>query len=241
MNDVDILIPHRSDGGAHRDTNLAWVQGQWRTHFPDWPVHVGTHTEGPWDKAAAVADALARSSARMIIVTDNDVWVHRPRDITRAVEATARTGWAMPHNRVFRLNAAHTRAYQDDPTLPPGKLRLVRSSYRGVMTGGIFVIDRQVYLDHGGLDPRFLGHTGQDLSFGYALQTLVGNPWRGTAELVHLYHPPNPARHDESLQKTNRALFDRYSRARHHPITMRKIIQETREQLSALLEAPHTG
>lgn len=241
MNDVDILIPHRSDGGAHRDTNLAWVQRQWHTHFPDWPVRVGTHTKGAWDKAAAVADALRLSTAQTIIVTDNDVWVHRPHDITRAVEAAEKTGWAMPHNRVFRLNATHTRAYQDNPNLPPRTLRLVRSSYRGVMTGGIFIINRQIYLDHGGLDPRFLGHTGQDLSFGYALQTLVGNPWRGTAELVHLYHPPNPAKNDQRLQKTNRALLDRYSRARHHPVVMRKIIQETRAQLDLLLDTPRTG
>lgn len=239
MIDADILIPHRSDDGGPRDAHLQWVTDQYHTHFPDWDIHVGTHTQGLWDKAAAVADALAHSSADILIITDNDVWVHSPDDLLRAVAATPVAHWALPHTRVYRLDEAATALYTDDPTTDPRTQNLDRRPYHGVMGGGIFAITRQAYVEHGGLDPRFLGHTGQDISFGYLMQTLVGDPWRGRSDLVHLYHPANPAKSDPALQKTNRALLNRYHRARHRPQAMARLQRETRE-LSSLIPSIST-
>ena len=63
-----------------------------------------------------------------------------------------------------------------------------------------------------GIDPSFLGWGGEDLAFGWALDTLAGPHTRLTGTLVHLWHPhPAPKLRGSAESET---LVARYRSAR---------------------------
>jgi len=192
-----VVVPWRG-GDPAREKAWAWLQPWWGQHLP---VVVGTPPEGPWCKAAAVADALARTDAEVLVVADADVWVP---GIDRTVDMVASGGvaWAMPHKRVYRLTEAGTdvllatgrppspvrvdRPRGSAPT-PPGQL--IVESHHGEIGGGCVVLPADLYRQVP-LDPRFVGWGQEDTSWGRALTVIAGPPWREPEPLWHLWHPP---------------------------------------------------
>jgi hypothetical protein len=161
-----------------------------RTHLgrTGWEIVAGLSGE-PWCKAAAVADALAAvPDADPLVVHDADVLV--PADALGLAVAAVETGaaWAVPHRLVHRYGQRSTRllygpspSHMQEPTLE-------RWPYDGIVGGGVVVLRRETY-DVCPLDSRFVGWGGEDESWGWALRTLYGEPVRGDATLVHLWHP----------------------------------------------------
>lgn len=200
---VAVLIPF---GGVcpDRQAGLDWVLDQYAEQHPGWPVHIGRH-DGPWCKAAAVADALERCDADVLVIADADVWC---AGIDVAVDNCAT--WAVPHGLVHRLTAAATAELID--TGVPG-LERAEKPYRGHAGGGIVVVRRDVY-EHCPLDRRFVGWGHEDDSWALALTTLHGRPWRGDVDLWHLWHPPQerPSRRQGSQESVR--LHSKYRNAR---------------------------
>lgn len=223
---VEIVVPWRG-GCEHRERAWRWVQDQ----LP-FPYRVG---EGgtPWIKADAIA--AARSTAEILVIHDADVFCE---DLEAAVEAVVDgAGWAMPHKSVLRLSQTGTAALLsgapwrgiEDYDQPP---------YRGVEGGGIVVLRRET-LEEIPIDSRFVGWSGEDISWAMALNTLVGPPWRGDGHLVHCWHPPQDrlSRKWGSLQA--RALARRYQRARRDPEQMRSLLSELAELDQPTRSDPH--
>lgn len=73
-------------------------------------------------------------------------------------------------------------------------------------------MDAGAYHAAGGVDRRFEGWGGEDLAFGWALETLVGPAHRLDGILVHLWHPhPAP---DLRGSAESEELVARYAAAR---------------------------
>jgi hypothetical protein len=90
-------------------------------------------------------------------------------------------------------------------------------TYVGPMGGGIVVLRRDDYEAVGGIDPRFRGWGGEDISFGWALSVLVGVGHRLDGDLWHLYHPHAAARFNGEVPRGSDAaeqLAGRYKAAR---------------------------
>lgn len=173
--------------------------------------------DGEWCKAAAVADALPESGT--VIVHDADVIVSRAA-LAAAVDAVrAGAAWAVPHRGVFRLSDEATVRYLADGTVTD----VVRPPYEGVAGGGIVVLDRETYAACP-LDRRFIGWGSEDEAWGMALRALYGDPWRGDADLVHLWHPhPAPgARRSPRLASVR--LWRAYRYASRDPERMRVLL-----------------
>lgn len=151
----------------------------------DLDVIVGSH-EGPWRKGVAVADALTRTDADVLVVSDADVVCDDLPDAIAAVVAGA--AWAVPHTRVRRLTTAATDQVLAG-AIPHGPLE--ERPYRGILGGGIVVLPRDVYVE-APIDPRFVGWGQEDESWGLALSNRYGWPVRGSGDLWHLWHPPQP-------------------------------------------------
>lgn len=98
-------------------------------------------------------------------------------------------------------------------------------SYQGFAGGGITVLPVRTYLDVP-LDTRFTGWGGEDEAWALALRALVGPPWRGTAPLWHLWHPPQDRASRRWGSPEARDLYLRYRRAARHPDRMRALIAE---------------
>lgn len=221
MPSVEVLIPWLP-GCPHRDRALRWVLWRYDSLHPDWTVTLA-EGEQPWSKGTALSPALARSEAEIVVVADADVWT----DATEAVnQVQAGDQWAIPHKGVHRLTQESTTqllagAIWED-------LELEQHPYRGVAGGGVLAAPRATLL-HLPLDARFVGWGQEDESWGYALETLLGPPWRGKEPLVHLWHPPQ--------QRITRArgsiegwrLRCRYVRAKRDPAEMLALVKEAKD------------
>lgn len=163
----------------------------WYARNVDAPVFRG-QCAGEWSKGAAVADAVnaAGRSASVYVLADADSVLHDPADLNAAIaRVVGGEPWAVPHLRVYRLNAKESQRLADEPTSAARLGWTCRPVYQAVPGGGITVVSREAFEAVGGIDARFLGWGGEDLVFGWALETLVGNGWHGAGQLVHLWHP----------------------------------------------------
>ena len=188
-----------------------------RSKHPDWPVILGEHHDGAWCKAAAIAAALARTDAGMLIIHDADVYVP---NLLEAVEHCET--WSIPHRLVHRLDERATDFLIGRGR--PGEGRAQRP-YVGREAGGVLVILRDIY-DQCPMDPRFRGWGQDDESLALALTTLYGPPWRGDADLWHLWHPPQQRLNRSTGSAAGSKLHARYRRAAGSPDAMRSLLAE---------------
>lgn len=213
MTDVEVVIPWRG-GCEWRERALEFVRSQY-----EWPVTIAPAPDGVWCKAAAVMPAVEASSADVLVIADADVWCD---GLDLAVEAVAQGApWAIPHRLVHRLSAAGTEAMlagADWRGLP-----LAQWPYVGFAGGGVVVARRETLLDVP--MPVFLGWGGEDESHAHALRTLVGPPWRGAADLVHLFHPPQERMSRRWGSVAGRALVERFQAASGDPDEMRELLK----------------
>lgn len=224
---VSVLVPF---GGTceWRQRALDWTRARYEEL--GWEVVVGRGDADEWRKADAVAEALQRARGDVLVVADADCW---SCDIAAAVELVEQgTPWVVPFMRVYRLNQRATESVYEGEELSH-RLSRARPPYRGVMGGGIVVIDRDLYAQLP-LDRRFVGWGGEDDSWGWALRTLIGEPTRLNAHLWHLWHPSlAPTRAGDYGNPDNNALAGRYKDAWQQPDVMRTIVEEARWESNA--------
>lgn len=221
---VSVLVPYRPDG-EHRDRAWAWVREWWAREHPDWQVVEGKCPDGPWVKAAAVADALSRADGDVLVVADADVWCDGVSDAVNAVrQGTAL--WAVPHSKVHRLSETATTAVLAGAQPGPVLGGLARHPYLGVQGGGMTVLPADLYRETP-LDPRYRGWGQEDESWGIALTTIAGRSWRGTSNLWHLWHRPSPRLNRHIGSTDTWALHVRYQyAAKTGPSAMRALLDE---------------
>lgn len=229
MPDVAVVVPWRG-GCEYRERAWAWLRPRYQ-----WPVIEAPAPPGPWVKALAAMPAVtAAPPGAIVVVADADVWTDGLRDAIQAVQDGA--GWAIPHWTVHRLAETAT-----DAMLAGGDWRgqpLARRAYQGLAGGGVVVALRETLLQVP-LDPRFIGWGQEDQSHAIALTTLAGAPWRGTADLTHLWHPPQPRLSRSRGSEESWRLRRRYLQARHDPAAMRRLLTEATDALHAHQPAVH--
>lgn len=217
---VSVIVPYRSDC-AHRAAAWRWVRARYELEHPDWQIIEGEPPDGPWCKALAAAAGIARADGDTLIVTDADVWCP---ELTTAVEGFAT--WAVPHYLVRRLTEQATLEVLAGDR-PDDGTELEQRPYRGMIGGGIVIVTRDLWHE-APLDARFVGWGQEDQSWGAALSCIAGRPWRGTAPLWHLWHPPQARLTREIGSIESKELRHRYLNARRHPDLMRQVIEEGR-------------
>jgi hypothetical protein len=231
-NHVAVLVPWDDPPCEWRRRAWAWVRSRWAAEWPGWEIIEGTSPPGPYSRTGGILDAASRTDADLLIVTDADVWV----DPTDAVLAAQSHGWAIPHRLIHRLSAESTSAVLDTAadwrSLPLSRDNHQDSRpYVGHETGTWVVLRRDVFRA-APPDPRFVGWGQEDDAWALALRCLVGRPWRGNLDLVHLWHPPQ-ARVSRVLgNPANAALLRRYRAASRDADLMRDLIEEGRSCLS---------
>ena len=215
---VSVVIPWRPAPGRQRI--LGWVRRQWQEAFPTWQVVTGRAPEGTWRKGAAVQDGIRRAQGTTIIVADADVWCD---GIEQAVDevAAGRAKWAMPHTLVRRLTEEATEKVLEGGPLDGPTVE----THPGMAGGGMVVLTRQTARGVP-MDPGFEGWGQEDQAWAVALETLAGPMWRGTADLVHLWHPPAERLSRASGSREGLARYRRYLDARDRPAAMRALLAE---------------
>lgn len=224
---VSVLVPWRA-GCEHRERAWAWVQARYTAEHPDWELVEGHSPDGPFSRSAGIIDAARRATGDLLVVADSDVWCD---DIAPTLYAATVSGWAVPHRLVHRLSPLSSELVLDGADwrgLPlstdnPQDAR----PYRGHATGTLVVLRTDV-LATVPPDARFAGWGQEDDAWSCALHVLVGKPWRGTADLFHLWHPAQERRSRRVGNDANFALYRRYRAAR-TTTAMRALVDESLE------------
>lgn len=214
--DVAVLMPFGSTD-EWRDAARTYVERWYRQHFESMPIFGGESPAGEeWSKGAAVDDALQRagSGAQVLVIADADSFMLDPVELRQAIDLVRYGGhpFVTPHGQVYRLRDEETARIEAVPELKPRLGWTARPPYEGPIGGGITVVHRSAFELVRGIDRRFLGWGGEDLAFGWALQTLAGNGLRLAGRLVHLWHPHPAPNLRGSL--ASEALVARYKAAR---------------------------
>lgn len=224
---VEVVVPWQGSC-SHRERAWDWCKRRY-----DWPTTFGFGAT-PWCKAQAVMPAIELSDAEVVVVADADVWTDGLAAAIAAVVDGA--PFAVPHTMVNRLTEAGTAALiagepwqRQEVVEPPNVGRI----------GGGFVVARREDLLRVPMDPRFVGWGQEDTSWGVALRHLLGEPWRGSHDLVHLWHPPQERISRKYGSHDGRRLWLRYLEARKSPDEMEALIEEARCALQAAEPQSH--
>lgn len=223
---VSVVVPWVA-GDPWRGQAWAWVRARFAETHSDWEIVTGTCPDGPFNRSAAILDGARQASGDVLVVADADVWCDPAEAVAQALE----TGWAVPHTLIHRLSKESTvqvltgSAWRGLPLSTDN--RQDAKPYRGKPTGGLVVFRRDVLFDVPP-DPRFAAWGQEDDAWSLALHTLVGAPWRGPDDLVHLWHPPQPRQSRVVGSQANMDLLRRYQAARRRPDAMRALVDEAR-------------
>lgn len=216
-----VVIPTRA-GDEWRARALAFVLEWYADKHPELPVVLGElDPDAEWSKGAAVAAGIEElGPVDVLVLADADSFVTDPRVIAEAVELVraGRRPWVVPHRVVYRLRDRETERLYSDPTRRPRMNVVARTPYIGPAGGGITVVSREAFELVGGIDRRFLGWGGEDVAFGWALETLAGPAHRLAGRLCHLWHP-HPAPNLRG-SPASEELVARYREARGYPRRM---------------------
>jgi hypothetical protein len=218
---VTVVLPWRGGDGYRekaRQLLTKWYTEAHPSYRLVWPT-----CAGPWCKAKAVMPVLHEAADDVVVVADADVWAY---NLARAVSAV-RCGvaqWAIPHRTVRRLSREATD--QLYATGEPGQ-GLDREPYEGTRGGGVVVAHRDTLIEVP-LDSRFKGWGQEDSSWGYALGTMLGEPYRGDDELLHMWHPPAERMTKIRGNPEGWKLYRRYVAALGREEPMQRLLEEGR-------------
>lgn len=210
---VSVLVPWRDTGAADRAAAWKYLRGLWQARHPDWQIVEGDAPGAAWRKGLAVADALTRADGDIIVIADADVWCDDVAEAVKAVRSGA-ARWAMPHYRLLRLTSVATAEVYRSGQWPRRRTATTYAQrpYPGHPGGGMVVMTRSTYA-RAPIDPRFTGWGQEDDSWAIALRCLVGQAWRGTADLWHLWHAPQARQSRTVGNSAGFSLFRQYQRA----------------------------
>lgn len=226
MSDVEIIIPwFPALATPERTRALEWNLYRWAA-LGHGPPAVSVSPSERFCKADAVRAAVRSSRASCLVVADADV--QPPADMATAI-AKVRWDcepWAKPFTNVYRLNKQATEDWFQTKHVDLGNIQnLTQPPYIGIPGGGIVVISRENY-ELVPLDKRFIGWGGEDESWGYAMHTILGPPWVGMSNLIHLWHEPQERLNRRTGNLANEELRKKYLKLVSKVDKMRALVDE---------------
>lgn len=243
---ISLLVPFRSDS-EHRTRVWAWLRRYWQNELPGAEIVMGDDDSVPFSKTAAVNKAFSSAKGDIIVILDADCYL--PGSVILDCSANIREArrsrkklWYIPYRRFYRLTEAATlRILDSDPARPfsfgdpppPRMTEPVRNSNYGHWFGALVqIMPSEAFTAAGGMDERFAGWGGEDVSFMNAVDTLYG-PHRTTPNGVqHLWHPHIGVEHTERKWEgqaeagNNNQLARRYEEARGRSARMHALTRE---------------
>lgn len=204
-------IPYRPDFG-HRDQLFTHL----KDHFWDqigFELLVGHNTEGPFNRAKAINQALD-TDWEIAVIADADTWVPA-RQLHRAILTARVTGRLVAaFDAVVELSRTCTTDILHGKTSLAGSFGAEKVRTRHLETqSSMLVIPRTLWDQVGGMDERFEGWGCEDNAFWKACTLHAGEPDRITGNAYHLWHPTAPGKHGGIQYKRNLNLWRRYEQA----------------------------
>jgi predicted glycosyltransferase involved in capsule biosynthesis len=241
---VSILVPFRADD-EHRQRNWDWLRQYWESHMPlDFEIVMGKDRRYPFSKTAAVNDAARKSRGRIFVILDADAFLdidHILMAVYR-IQKAEREGhrlWFVPYRRLFRLTERATERLlarsPEDPFIyfAHTDVHSQEGSHHGRRFGAMAqVMPREAFYAAGGMDPRFRGWGGEDVSFVRAVDTMWAKHKTIDGAVFHLHHEKlgtdwrTRVWRGQRTPRINENLASRYDRANNQFEAMGDLIAE---------------
>lgn len=207
---VAVLVPRREDGGE-RDALWAWCRARWKRDLPNAQIVEGHHTDGKFNRSAAINDAAEMAGEwDTAVIIDSDVFLEEGQ-ARLAVLASQKLGQAvLPYTRRMLINKQGTDGMLSSPVSARPPTQRARPDPNRGHVSSVVVVPRAQWDQVGGFDPRFVGWGAEDDAFWAALKK-AGKPRRVPGAVWHLHHAPSPERnHDNPDYRRNLGLMRRW-------------------------------
>ena len=240
---ISLLVPFRADDEG-RQRNWDWLRQYWEHELPEAEIVIGKDRKYPFSKTTAVNYAAKRARGKYFVILDADAFVRGSaiREAVHRIERAERDGhrlWFVPYRRLWRLTETATeRLISSPPDCPPRyfggcDVTGMEGSHHGRRFGAMAqVMPREAFFVAGGMDPRFRGWGGEDVSFVRAVDTLWAKHKTIDATLYHLHHEKigsdwrNRVWRGQDRARVNENMATRYDRANNQYDKMRELTAE---------------
>ena len=208
---ISLLVPFRDDAGG-RAKALNWLVRYWLAGMPRCEVVIGNDDHVPFCKTGAVNDAFRRSAGDIVVIMDADCYIDIDviLDCARQIRRARRMNrklWFIPYRHFYRLTKAITESVLESnpahpfiiPSPPPEFMTEYATGYSvGHWFGALIqIMPREAFIAAGGMDERFNGWGGEDVSFMKAVDTLYTPHMASPNQVTHLWHPHTGTLHTE--------------------------------------------
>lgn len=239
---ISLLVPFKANKDDHRVRVWDWLRKHWSYELPGAEVVIGHSDSTPFCKTAAVNEAARNAHGDIFIIMDADCYISTNVILQNAAKMRDSEWplWFIPYRRFFRLTEEYTlQIIASDPQHPlippnPPDASIVESRERsmfGHWFGALIqMMPREAFELVGGMDERFLGWGGEDVSFARAVDTLYGRHKTSNNPVYHLWHDKIGATYETRLwfnqpnPMANNALSLKYDRAWGDPEKMRALV-----------------
>jgi len=261
---ISLLVPFRDDHTEGRLKNWLWLKAFWEHELPGAEMIIGIDTGSPFSKTCAMNNAFQHSHGDILILLDADCYIE-PNVILQCADRIRKARdeqeplWFVPYRHLFRLTLKATeKLVASNPkdalrfSIPPdpNDIGNAISSGNGHWFGALIqIMPREAYLKVGGMDPRFRGWGGEDITLVRVVDTLYGRHRTTNDQVFTLMHHVNGnalLRMWEGQNKTgiNNRLSVHYRETYGDKVRMCKVIQEWRSDIKYrehLIENDHEG
>ena len=245
---ISLLVPFRTDH-AERERNWRWLHRYWTAALPEAEIIMGSDDHTPFCKTHAVNQAFARAVGDVIVMLDADCYISADtiRECARMIREARAEGkplWFIPYRRFYRLTEAasrnllatdpgHPKRFPDPPL--PSELENHSGVSYGHQYGALIqMMPREAFIRAGGMDERFRGWGGEDVSFMRAVDTLYGRHKTFNGPVYHIHHPTIKGRWAGTRQwegqdkpESNDWLSTKYEAAIGDRARMRRLVSES--------------
>lgn len=171
---------------------MFWVQQRWRQFFPEFEQVRGQAYEiGPFNRSAAINNAVHSSAGDILIIADLDVaFTEGPvREAVAAVEQDDQV-WGFAFTDYIKLTEVYTDwLTHEEAWSDLDQLSVASYEHSTSTQSGLVVISRRLFESIGGFDEIFIGWGYEDLAFTMRADELSPHRrWEGDA--FHLWHEP---------------------------------------------------
>jgi GT2 family glycosyltransferase len=244
--EISLLVPFRADDEG-RQRNWDWLRAYWETLLPEAEIIIGRDPKWrlPFSKTYAVNHAAKRAHGKYFVILDADAYldVEAIRLAVARMKKAERNGhrlWFVPYRRLWRLTRETTEELlEGPPVVPRHYCRDEVGDFKGSLHGRRFgamcqVMPRDAYFAAGGMDPRFRGWGGEDVSFVRAVDTMWGRHKTLDYDIYHLHHEKigddwrTRVWRGQTSARVNEHLASRYDRANYQTDVMQSLINEFR-------------
>lgn len=242
--EISLLVPFRADDEG-RQRNWDWLRLYWSAALPEAEIVEGHDRKrnAPFSKTAAVNNAAKRAKGRFFVILDADAYLDPEsiREAVRRMKRAERRGhrlWFVPYRRLWRLTEESTQfLLSTDPRelrvyFNPWDCEGTEGSLHGRRFGAMCqIMPREAFFAAGGMDTRFRGWGGEDVSFVRAVDTLWSKHKTTDFDIFHLHH--NKIGHDwrdrawkgQKDRRVNENLATQYDKANHSKEEMKDLVR----------------